>query len=174
MHLSASLRVGAAARIEAQSPPSAHVIELGLSITTGRCIHRLTQWTATTVAQQILRSFPKLAAIGVNLEVGYDAQSQLDMILGLFHMLAAAKIHITTHDVFLVSLPSSARLIKLRLGVLTAQLQGAGVAAMFKAPRARTTREYPCDGFRIPASLFMSAPTIVCDAVSDSLWQVVW
>ena len=60
-----------------------------------------------------------------------------------------------------------------RLLALEEQMRAAGVK-MSAPPRARSTKEVPCDGFAIPASLCLSAPPQVCRGVDAALWQIVW
>jgi len=154
--------------------PLSHVKKIGLSITTGRYSERVSSWEPTGVAENLFKTFPNLHKIGINLEVSYESASDgLMKIMNLLRLLADAGVHILSYEALLIQLPSSARKREERLQAIQEQLLEAGVSVTTPV-RARSTKELPCDGFVLPASLWLSAPAAVCQGVSSALWQTVW
>ncbi len=151
-----------------------YVKRIGLSITTGRYSERVSTWAPTDVAENLFKTFPNLNKIGLNLEVSYESTSDgLLKIVNLLRLLADAGVHILSYEALLIQLPSSARKRDERIQSLQEQLREAGVDVT-RPVRARSTKEVPCDGFVLPASLWMSAPAAVCQGISSALWQTVW
>ena len=156
-----------------QSAPFPYVTRIGLSITTGRYSERVRTWAPTAVAENLLKTFPNLHKIGLNLEISYECNSDgLLQIMNLLLILASSGVHILSFEVLLIQLPSSARKRDERIQSLQEQLREAGVDVTMPV-RARSTKEVP-DGFLLPASLWLSAPAAVCQGVSSALWQTVW
>ena len=151
-----------------------YVTRIGLSITTGRYSERVCTWVPSAVAENLLETFPNVHKIGLNLEVSYECGSNgLLPIMNLFLILARFGVHILSFELHLIQLPSSARKRDERIQSLQEQLREAGVDVT-RPVRARSTKEVPCDGFVLPASLWMSAPAAVCQGISSALWQTVW
>ncbi len=153
--------------------PCPHVKRLGLAITTGRYNERVPARASSTVAETLLKVFPDLRQIGVNLECSYESRvDHVLQIMGVFELFADLGVHILSFEVLLIQLPSSARKRDERIQSLQEQLREAGVDVTMPV-RARSTKEVP-DGFLLPASLWLSAPAAVCQGVSSALWQTVW
>ena len=126
------------------------------------------------MASAILKIFPKLREIGLNLEVSCESKGiHQKEIMKLLRLMRSAGVRVVGYEVLLIQLPSSQRLRSDKLMALRTALRRSGVH-FFKEPRARSTKEFPCDGFRIPASFSMNVPRVVAKVASDSLWQSVW
>ena len=74
--------------------------------------------------------------------------------MNLLQILTRAGIRVLSFEVVLIQLPSSPKKREERLQSLLAELRAAGVDVTRPA-RARSTREFPCDGFVCPASLWL-------------------
>ncbi len=155
-------------------PVSSYVRKLGLSITTGRYTERSARWRAEDVFGVIMRTLPQLHTIGLNLEISYQCTEQhQETIMDLLAIVDKAGVRIVSFDVLLIQLPSSSRKRAERLESLSRELRERGVH-MTQDPRPRNTKEIPSDGFEIPASLSLSAPSVVSRSVASALWQTVW
>jgi len=154
--------------------PCPHVKKLGLAITTGRYSERVPAWAATTVAETLHKVFPHLTEIGVNLECSYECRADhVLQIMSLFEHFANVGVRVLSFEVFVIQLPSSARKRDERVELLSGQMRAAGVE-LTRAVRTRSTKEVPCDGFVLPAALWLSAPAAVCQGVSSAMWDTVW
>ncbi len=158
----------------ALTTPCPHVTKIGLSISTGRYSERAQSWVSLVVADVIMKMFPSLRTVGLNLEVSYEsAMSHQTSIMNLLAVFTNASISILSFEVLLIQLPSNPKKRDKRLQSLLGGLRAVGVDVT-KPPHARSTKEVPCDGFLIPASLSLCAPAVVSRAVSSALWQTVW
>ena len=93
--------------------------------------------------------------------------------MDLLRMLRRVNIKVLTYEVFLIHLRGGNKFRTTKLRELKEQLESASVTIM-KEPRMRTTKEIPCDGFAIPASLALSTPELVAEEVSEAIWKSVW
>ena len=124
-------------------------------------------------AARLRLTFPNVTQIGLNLEASCECAVNLASLVQLLRILVAAKIRITSYEVYLIQLPTSRRTRNQQVSSLATDLRGAGVLVS-RPPVARSTKEFPCDGFKVPACLHMTAPVPVSEAISDSIWQIVW
>jgi len=154
--------------------PRSHVKKIGLAITTGRYSARVPTWTSATVAETLLKVFPELREIGVNLECSYESTpDHVQQIMALFQRFTDMGVRVSTFEVYLIQLPSSASKREERLELLSGQMRAVGVE-LTRPARARSTKEVPCDGFLLPAALWLSSPTAVSQGVTSALWETVW
>ena len=150
----------------ARNPPARHVTKIGLAITTGRYGERSVSWQAEAVAESIMNKFPNLRVVAVNLEVSYECQvGHQAAVLALLRHMVRAGVRVVTYDVLLIQLPSSARKRDGQLHSLDHELRQTGVA-MIRKPKARSTKNIPCDGFDVPAVLSLCAPPAVSQDLS--------
>jgi len=155
--------------------PCPSVKKLGLSVTTGRYrCERFRDWASPNTAADLRHLFPNLEIIGLNLEVSYDCDTNLfSRLLDLLQHFTGAGIVILSFEVLLVQLQSNSRKRDERLHSLCEDLRVAGVE-MTRPVKTRSTKEFPCDGFAIPASLWLSAPATVRMGISSAVWETVW
>ena len=150
--------------------PAPSVEELGLCVTTERYDTR-PMWKVADVTNTILRTFPSLKRVGVNLEIAYDADE--DTILQLLSALVTAGVEVRSGEVVLVQLPTNARRRDARLRSMGLGLRESGVV-MTSPPRARRCSEVPSNGHSVPALFALRAPTAIQEEIASALWDSVW
>ena len=94
--------------------------------------------------------------------------------MDLLEIFTRAGIAVSSLDVFLIQLTAcGVRQRNTKLKELRQQLGNAGVT-ITRNPRARTSKETPCDGFALPASFVLSVPAVIAEEVAAALWKCVW
>ena len=147
-------------------PPAQHITKIGMAITTGRYSERSVNWHAEAAAETIMNKFPNLRIVAVNLEISYEVQlGHQTAIIELLRHIVGKGVRVVTYDVLLIQLPSSAKKRDGKLQSLYHELRQTGVA-MAKKPKARSTKDVPCDGFEVPAALSLCAPPAVSQDLS--------
>ena len=144
-------------------------------VRTGRyAAGRPLKWSAEVVAGVLMKTFPCMQTIGVNVEISFEAESsEQSSIMELLRIFTAAGIRVIAFEVQLIQLPSSVRKCAERLSSISRQLKDGGVIVAFP-PRTRSTKAVPNLGFELPALINMCAPAAIRHGIAKALWDIVW
>ena len=152
-----------------RGPPISSVTALGLSITTARHKEHRRLWDVVAIHDTLRLVFPNLQRIALNLEISCEAHcTHIDAIMAMLHKFHHGGITLTSYEVRLIQLPTSARMQQRLLREMSENLAASGVR-MQQLAEAKNSKSIPYDGFCLPAALYMSAPKAFCLALRISI-----